>query len=60
MSTMVQTGGCQCGAVPRPGYHFGIESRIPWFDIDDGLPRKRTDELSGMKELWARATDAQA
>ena len=39
----------------RPGYHFGIESRLPWFDVDDGLPRRRTDDLPGMKELWARA-----
>ena len=41
----------------RPGYHYGIESQIAWFDVDDGLPRRRTDDLPGMKELWARAPD---
>lgn len=29
------------GAV-KPELHYGIESRIPWVDIDDGLPRQET------------------
>jgi hypothetical protein len=36
-------------AVP-PELHWGVESRVPWFDTADELPRKPTDEsqLAGM------------
>ncbi len=27
-----------------PSIHFGVESQVPWLTIDDGLPRKRTEE----------------
>ena len=27
-----------------PSIHYGVESQIPWLTIDDGLPRKRTEE----------------
>ncbi len=27
-----------------PSVHWGVESQIPWLTIDDGLPRKRTEE----------------
>ena len=27
-----------------PKSHWGIESQMPWLTIDDGLPRKRTEE----------------
>jgi hypothetical protein len=26
-----------------PTHHYGIESRLPWVDIQDGLPGKVTD-----------------
>jgi len=27
-----------------PTVHAGIESQVPWFNIDDGLPRQRTED----------------
>ena len=39
----------------RPAFHFGVESQVPWLRIEDGLPRRRTDELPGFAELWGRA-----
>lgn len=27
-----------------PTVHWGIESRLPWLHIDDGLPQRRTEE----------------
>lgn len=37
-------------AAVRPEIHYGIESRVPWFDVADDLPREATDEtqLAGM------------
>ena len=36
----------------RPAYHFGIESQVDWFAVDDDLPRRRTDDLPGFADLW--------
>jgi len=38
----------------RPAFHFGVESQVPWLRIEDGLPRRRTDELPGLEELWQK------
>ena len=27
-----------------PGYHYGVESRLPWADCGAGLPEQRTEE----------------
>jgi len=34
-----------------PETHWGVESQISWLAIDDGLPRKRTDEDPDYAEL---------
>lgn len=36
-------------AVP-PEIHYGVEGQVPWFHVDDGLPREATDDaqLAGM------------
>ncbi len=34
-----------------PKYHFGVESQLPWLDINDDLPRIRTDD-SEHAMLW--------
>jgi hypothetical protein len=28
-----------------PSEHIYVETQLPWYKIDDGLPRKRSDEL---------------
>jgi len=38
----------------RPAFHFGVESQVPWLKIDDDLPRRRTDDLPGFRELRER------
>ena len=53
----VLVGSLDAPEAVRPGYHFGVESQVPWFNLDDGLPRRRTDDLPGMKELWSRAPE---
>ena len=39
------------GAV-RPTEHFGVESRVEAWHVDDGLPGKRLDEIARIAELW--------
>lgn len=36
-----------------PTSHGGIESRIPWLDIHDELPRTRCDESWTLRAAWA-------
>ncbi len=38
----------------RPEIHWGVESMVPWFAIDDDLPRKHTMEDPSVAEAWAR------
>ena len=34
----------------RPTHHTGTESAVSWLKIDDGLPRKRTEESKGFQD----------
>ena len=43
-SISVEVGSLDHPEIAPPAYHIGIESQIPWFEIDDDLPRKRIDE----------------
>jgi hypothetical protein len=36
----------------RPTSHFGIESRVSTFHVEDGLPGKRTDEVAHIMKKW--------
>jgi hypothetical protein len=36
-------GACDAPADLRPGHHYGIESRLPWADIEEDLPGRPTD-----------------
>lgn len=36
-----------------PVWHLGVESTIPWFVIEDELPRVRCDESPSLVEAWA-------
>ncbi len=35
-----------------PAVHGGIESRMPWMDINDNLPRSRCDESKALRAAW--------
>lgn len=35
-----------------PTWHGGVESRMPWLDIHDDLPRKRSDESADLHKRW--------
>lgn len=43
-SISVEVGSLDRPEAAPPSYHIGIESQIPWFEIDDQLPRTRIDE----------------
>jgi hypothetical protein len=36
-------------------WHSGVESQLPWANIDDGLPRIRCDEEPGLAKAFAAA-----
>ncbi len=38
-----------------PKEHYGIESQVLWLTIDDGLPRKRTEDDPRFQELVTTA-----
>ena len=29
----------------RPEGHFGVESKVPWFDVQDDLPHTGTEDI---------------
>lgn len=35
-----------------PTWHVGVESQMPWIDINDNLPRVRTEDSPGIIEAW--------
>ena len=39
----------------RPVTHFGVESRIPSWDVPDGLPEERVDQNAKILERWRDA-----
>ncbi len=39
-----------------PASHQCVESQLPWYRFDDGLPRLRSEEIPELAELWAGAT----
>ena len=36
-----------------PTSHICVESQLPWYKIDDGLPRSGTDEYPELAALWS-------
>ena len=38
-----------------PTEHLSVESQLPWYEIADDLPRKRTEDDPELIELWAGA-----
>lgn len=38
-----------------PAAHNGMESRVPWFDILDDLPRTRSEASRVLQEAWSSA-----
>ena len=35
-----------------PKWHYGVESQLPWLDINDDLPRIRADDDPEMQRRW--------
>ncbi len=42
-----------------PASHMCVESQLPWYKIDDGLPRTRTEDDPELTALWT-AKDKQS
>ncbi len=36
-----------------PSGHVGVQGQLPWFQLDDGLPRSRSDECPELAAAWA-------
>lgn len=36
----------------RPCMHIYIDRQVPWYQIDDDLPRKRSDEIDEVVAAW--------
>jgi adenylate cyclase len=36
-----------------PSFHYGVESKLPWLDVNDSLPRIRTEDDPGISARWA-------
>ena len=32
--------------------HIFVDSQLPWYRLDDDLPRARSDEMDGVVENW--------
>jgi len=37
-----------------PTEHLCVESQLPWYEVADNLPRKRTDDYPELIEEWSR------
>jgi class 3 adenylate cyclase len=35
-----------------PTWHVGVESQMPWIDLNDNLPRVRTEDSPGIADAW--------
>jgi hypothetical protein len=44
----VTLGSLDEPALVVPTIHYGVESQLPWFHIDDGLPREPTEDEKGL------------
>ena len=40
-----------------PSGHICVDSQLPWYRLDDGLPRLRSDELPDLQEAWAETRE---
>jgi len=40
-----------------PSEHICVESQLPWFQLDDNLPRTRSDEDADLMAAWAETSD---
>lgn len=49
----IRLGGIDNPADFPPRAHYGVESQLPWLDINDDLPRIRTDDDPEMPRRWA-------
>lgn len=36
----------------RPREHIWVDRQLPWYRIDDGLPRRRSDEMAELSVAW--------
>lgn len=50
--TNVTIGSLDNPAEARPGDHIFVDTQLPWYRIDETLPRYREDEVEGMMSVW--------
>ena len=37
-----------------PNEHICVESQLPWYELADDLPRKRSDDYPELVEAWSK------
>lgn len=50
--TTVTVGSLDQSAEAEPANHIFIETQLPWYRIDDQLPKFKAAEIVGMVDVW--------
>lgn len=50
--TNLTVGSLDDATEARPSNHIHVDSQLPWYRVDDGLPKYREDEVEAMMATW--------
>ncbi len=50
--TNVTVGSLDDSAEARPSNHTFVDKKLPWYEIDEGLPKFREADLEAMLDFW--------
>ena len=53
--TNVSAGSLDHPEHVEPTEHICVESQLPWYEVDDDLPRERSEDYSELIDAWANA-----
>jgi hypothetical protein len=56
--TNVTVGSLDNSAEARPSTHIYVDTQLPWYQIDEALPKYREDEVEGMMAVWVHERSA--
>jgi adenylate cyclase len=53
--TNVSAGSLDHPENVEPNEHTCVESQLPWYEVTDNLPRKRSEDVEELVEAWAKS-----
>jgi len=56
----VTVGSLDDPAAARPSTHIFVDTKLPWYEIDEDLPKFSEAEIDGMVSVWKRERTGQA